>query len=234
MPRPGADELLVSEIFGPTIQGEGPSAGRSAAFLRLGMCNLQCTWCDTKYTWDAEQYDLNAELRRMPHPEVATAIDGIAVPLLVITGGEPALQAPGCVSLINALKIRKSVEIETSGTVWLGPLATEADQIVVSPKLCNSGVRTTTRLRMQVLQRLAELDHAVFKFVVRGPQDLSEVAELVESLDLDGSTVWIMPEATSSQVLHDRLARLVDPVAGLGWNLSGRLHIELWEDARGR
>lgn len=234
MARPGTDELLVSEIFGPTIQGEGPSAGRSAAFLRLGMCNLRCKWCDTKYTWDAGHYDLNEELHPMRHQEVAAAIDQVAVPLLIITGGEPALQAPGCVSVIDALKIRKNVEIETSGTVWLGPLATKADLIVVSPKLRNSGVRATARLRMPVLRRLADLHHAIFKFVVEEPEELREVAELVETLDLDNSRVWIMPQATSSQVLRDRLGPLVNPVSSLGWNLSGRLHIELWGDARGR
>ncbi|MDQ3757733.1 MAG: 7-carboxy-7-deazaguanine synthase QueE, partial [Actinomycetota bacterium] len=35
--------LVVSEVFGPTWQGEGPSVGRTAAFVRLGRCNLACT-----------------------------------------------------------------------------------------------------------------------------------------------------------------------------------------------
>jgi 7-carboxy-7-deazaguanine synthase len=50
--RPGAGELLVSEISGPTLQGEVPSAWQAAAFVRLGGCNLSCRWCDTAYTWD--------------------------------------------------------------------------------------------------------------------------------------------------------------------------------------
>lgn len=40
-----SDHLVVSEVFGPTVQGEGPSLGRRAAFVRLGRCNLECTWC---------------------------------------------------------------------------------------------------------------------------------------------------------------------------------------------
>jgi hypothetical protein len=32
----GTAILLVSEIFGPTFQGEGPSIGRRCSFLRLG------------------------------------------------------------------------------------------------------------------------------------------------------------------------------------------------------
>ena len=42
--------LVVAEVFGPTVQGEGPSAGRRASFIRLGGCNLHCDWCDTKFT----------------------------------------------------------------------------------------------------------------------------------------------------------------------------------------
>jgi len=36
--------LNVNEIFGPTIQGEGPHTGRLVGFLRLAGCNLACTW----------------------------------------------------------------------------------------------------------------------------------------------------------------------------------------------
>ena len=37
---PGPGTLVVSEVFGPTFQGEGPSLGQRAAFVRLGRCNL--------------------------------------------------------------------------------------------------------------------------------------------------------------------------------------------------
>ena len=37
--------MIISEIFGPTFQGEGPSAGQRAGFVRLGRCNLTCEWC---------------------------------------------------------------------------------------------------------------------------------------------------------------------------------------------
>lgn len=48
-------DLYVSEIFGPTFSGEGPLMGRHSAFLRLAGCNLHCSWCDTKYTWNFER-----------------------------------------------------------------------------------------------------------------------------------------------------------------------------------
>ena len=40
--------LDVQEIF-PTIQGEGPYVGYPAVFIRLGGCNLACSFCDTEF-----------------------------------------------------------------------------------------------------------------------------------------------------------------------------------------
>jgi 7-carboxy-7-deazaguanine synthase len=54
--------LLVSEVFGPTLQGEGPHTGQAAAYIRLGGCNLRCRWCGTAFTWDQNRHDLAREL----------------------------------------------------------------------------------------------------------------------------------------------------------------------------
>jgi 7-carboxy-7-deazaguanine synthase len=45
MPR----RLILAEQFGPTVQGEGPSAGQLAVFVRLSRCNLSCN-CATLRT----------------------------------------------------------------------------------------------------------------------------------------------------------------------------------------
>src|SRR3954451_15026034 len=90
-PRPpgvSGAELVVSEIFGPTFQGEGPSIGRRCGFVRLGRCNLACTWCDTKYTWDWSQYDPSVELHRRSVDDIVDAVAAMDVPMVVITGGE--------------------------------------------------------------------------------------------------------------------------------------------------
>jgi pyruvate-formate lyase-activating enzyme len=39
------ESLVLAEVFGPTVQGEGPSLGRAASFIRTGGCNLTCSWC---------------------------------------------------------------------------------------------------------------------------------------------------------------------------------------------
>lgn len=231
--RPQRGELLVSEIFGPTIQGEGPSAGAPAAFLRVGMCNLSCTWCDTKYTWDAGSFDLRQELTTMSAAQVAKAIDQIDAPMLVLTGGEPAIQSAGCSAVLDQLKEPKRIEVETSGTILLGSLEPRVDQIVVSPKLRHSGIPEHARLRWPVLERLAAAG-SVFKFVSISPRDLDEVDAIARRLDLAPDRVWIMPEATSPDVLQKRLSELVGDATRRGWSVSSRLHIAIWGDQRGR
>ena len=89
MPRAAehAGDLLVAELFGPTFQGEGPSAGQQALFVRLSRCNLSCRWCDTSYTWDWSRFDPHAEARRLPVPEVARWLLQWPVRLVVVTDG---------------------------------------------------------------------------------------------------------------------------------------------------
>ena len=42
-----ARTIAISEIFGPTIQGEGALIGKPTVFVRTGGCDYRCSWCDT-------------------------------------------------------------------------------------------------------------------------------------------------------------------------------------------
>jgi len=233
--RPGRGELLVSEVFGPTLQGEGPSAGRSAAFVRLGGCNLACVWCDTSYTWDLSRHDLASELVVRPTSEVAAQALSFGAPLIVITGGEPALQAVEAASLAKTVtRAGGAVELETSGSVPLGPLATAVRLVVVSPKLANSGGRPQARFRWAVLEEICALPHSVLKFVVTSPAELAEVDEITGRLKTMPERVWIMPQGTERGTLLARMSALAGPVAARGWSLSSRLQVVIWGNERGR
>ena len=37
-----------------TIQGEGAFTGVAAYFIRLAGCDVGCTWCDVKESWNTE------------------------------------------------------------------------------------------------------------------------------------------------------------------------------------
>ena len=38
-----------------SIDGEGPTQGELATFIRFQGCNLRCKWCDTKYSYDTNE-----------------------------------------------------------------------------------------------------------------------------------------------------------------------------------
>ena len=238
MTRAGAEAgtattLLVSEVFGPTIQGEGPSVGRPAAFVRLGGCNLDCSWCDTPYTWDWSRFRAADELRRVSVDDIVAQVAAMSVAMLVVSGGEPLLQQRALLPLLDAAAVYGwRVEIETNGTVAPDPdVSALVDQFNVSPKLGNSGIAVQRRVVPDVLRALQADGRAVFKFVVCDTSDVAEVGELVDAHGLD--PVYLMPEGVDAATVTARMRDLVGPAVAAGYRLTPRLHILLWGDRRG-
>ena len=144
--------LEIKHIF-PTLQGEGLYAGWPSVFVRLGGCNLTCSFCDTDFEDDSP----------MPLPALLAEVDklsrneqGVRVRnLIVITGGEPLRQniVPLCEELLaDGYKI----QIETNGTLFRD-LPREVD-IVCSPKNQGKGYFP---LREDLLGRISAL-----KFII--------------------------------------------------------------------
>ena len=117
--------MRVNEIF-HSLQGEGYNSGTPAVFVRFSGCNLRCPFCDTQHTGGTE----------MTEQEIVEAVKRFVpdapscAPLVVITGGEPALQLTA--SLVDALHgAGMRVAVETNGTL---PLPPNVDWITLSPK----------------------------------------------------------------------------------------------------
>jgi 7-carboxy-7-deazaguanine synthase len=226
--------LRVAETFGPTFQGEGPSAGQRAVFIRLSGCPVRCAWCDEPQTWDWSRFDRQAEHRPMTTGQLAAWADEIPADLVVITGGEPLIQQQALAPLVSALAgSGRRVEIETSGTITPDPaLAASVSTFNVSPKLASSMVPCERRIRPQALAALAASGKAVFKFVACNRGDLAEVADLEARFGL--APVWIMPEGVTADTVLAGMRDLADDVLRRGWHLTGRMHVLLWGGARGR
>lgn len=233
--------LLVNEIFGPTIQGEGPSIGHPAAFLRLAGCNLACTWCDTAYSWDWKRYDKAQEAHKMTTDEVVLQVRkhlNPAPPMLVVTGGEPMLQQRDLYDVLmqlhHQLPLGFQVEVETAGTKVPEPaLARLVHRFNVSLKLAHSRNPVGKRQVPVAITALRETGRATWKFVVGQPEQLSEVEELVVEYDLPDEDVWIMPLGTDKHELNIRMHHLAPAVIERGWRMTPRLHIQLWNNDRG-
>ncbi|MGC4857284.1 7-carboxy-7-deazaguanine synthase QueE [Micromonospora sp. DT4] len=132
--------LIVAECFGvqtPTFQGEGPSCGHPALFIRLSRCNLTCERCDTKYTWDWSHFDPRKESAKRSVTDLVAWAAPSPAELIVITGGEPLIQQRNLVALVRGLLAAgKRVEFETNGTIAPDPaLLIDGVRFNVSPKL---------------------------------------------------------------------------------------------------
>jgi 7-cyano-7-deazaguanosine (preQ0) biosynthesis protein QueE len=231
-------DLFVSEIFGPTFQGEGPSLGQRCSFLRLGGCNLACKWCDTPYTWDwtgrnGKRYDPRVELRRLSPNDVWLELSHRKTSMLVVSGGEPMLQQAALIHLLRRCREAAwRVEIETAGTIApLRDLEALVDHFNVSLKLSNSGNALAARHRPDSVEALAATGKARWKFVATDPEDLDEAAVLVGRHRLQ--PVYIMPEGTTADAVLLATQRLAEPVLARGWNLTTRLHVLIHGDRRG-
>src|SRR5450432_4049110 len=131
--------LKLSEIF-ESLQGEGVSTGSPTMFVRLAQCNLHCTWCDTKYTWDFDRYNYDEEVRELGAEDVARSVNASTTRRLVLTGGEPLLQQRALAAFFEALAPDIVVEVETNGTIPPTPeTLARVNHWNVSPKLRNAG-----------------------------------------------------------------------------------------------
>lgn len=237
--RPGEPEIFLS------LQGEGARIGQPSLFVRLSNCNLACRWCDTPYTWhfdDSMPHDSAAPADRRANQMLLDVADVAAWVLaeakdcrhLVLTGGEPTLQQPALVALVNALGPDWHIEIETNASLPLSP-AFDAlvHQINASPKLAHSGNDDAKRINPAVLGAYAHDARAWFKFVVASPDDVAEILALAEAHHLLRARIMLMPEGTSSAVLRQRMEWLAPLCVADGLGLTDRLHIHLYGDTRG-
>jgi organic radical activating enzyme len=192
-------------------------------------------WCDTKYTWDWDQYDPKREVRTLPLAEVQERLRGFPCDHLVVTGGEPLLQQTALGPLLGELaKEGCFIEVETAGTIApSGTLREIVHQWNVSPKLRNSGNPREKRDRPDAMRALASSRRASFKFVLSEPSDIEEVRELASRYGLEKDRVILMPEASEPEALARTGPWVADLSEQYGYRFSSRLQVEWWGGARG-
>ena len=235
------------EIF-RTLQGEGPSMGCPAIFLRLSLCNLHCVWCDTPFTWnwegspwkhqDDRKYSKEEQIVTRSCEELLPILTNLASKgdRLVITGGEPLLQQKEIFALLQTLPTAFSaVEIETNGTQQPdSSLDTFVTQYNVSPKLSNSHNSEKLRIQEVPMKFFAASEKAFFKFVVLSQQDLDEVYALASRFKIPAKRILLMPEGRTPEALVKNRTWIAQACLDNGYRLTDRLHVQLWGDERGR
>jgi len=237
--RGDGSTLEVQHIF-PTIQGEGPYAGMPAVFIRLGGCNLACSFCDTEFeSFRAmrseeviESVEKLAHTLETPSPLAGEGWGGgvgksdpagmppsLILPrkgvgntkLIVITGGEPLRQP--IAPLCEALLAKGfKVQIETNGTLWRE--LPEAVEIICSPKNSGNGYFP---LRPDLLKRVN-----AFKFIVSASRpDYAHVADVGQG----DAPVFVQPMDEYDKVKNEANLRLAMELSqNYGYRLSLQLH----------
>jgi 7-carboxy-7-deazaguanine synthase len=236
-PNPEAT-IPVSEVFGPTLQGEGPFAGAPVQFLRTGGCNLSCSWCDTPYTWDSDRFDLRAELTAMSAEQIVQRL--LPNLPLVVSGGEPLMHQNNLAFktvLAEAVRHGCEVHIETNGTIAPSDhLLKHVTAVAVSPKLDHAGKhkgRQNPALH-SAWATIAKGDPSVFlKVVVRNAEDVRAVTTMAAGIGWPLRQVWVMPVGTTTEALLGDWAEIAGAAAQHRVNATQRLHVLAWGDTKG-
>ena len=226
--------MQVNEIF-KSIQGEGPNFGKPAIFLRTAQCNLKCTWCDTKYTWDWENYDFQKEVNEMTIDEIKGAILDLEINHLVITGGEPLLQQDDLADLLSFLKPNFYVEIETNCTILPNKMLTDlVDQWNVSPKTENSGNPLELYENNECYYFFANQENCFFKYVVENEADIPEIKKFVTKYKIPEKRVQLMTQASTKEEIRIREKSISELAKSNNFTFSPRLHVAMWGSQRGK
>ena len=177
----------VVEIF-ESINGEGKKAGQLALFIRFQKCNLNCSYCDTKWAnSDDSPYTL-MNLEELYKKVVESGIKNVT-----ITGGEPLLQENIEIFLKKLAENPEiNVEIETNGSINLKRFGEikNAPSFTMDYKLPKSNMEKF--MDLENFKYLKEKD--TVKFVVSNIDDLERAREIIEKYSLvEKCAVYISP-----------------------------------------
>lgn len=209
--------LQISEIF-YSIQGESSYAGYPCLFFRLSGCNLRCSYCDAKYTYEepGSPTPLNALLNEAAKYPKA---------LIEITGGEPLLQEAVYPLMDSLLAAGRTVLLETNGSLNIARVPREVVKIL-DLKCPDSGM--AEKMDLANLDLLAP--HDEIKFVVSSRPDYDWAKEMIREHRLAEKAKLILSPVIGS--LAPALLAEWLMADALPARLQLQLHTLLWPDMK--
>ncbi|MEO5768524.1 MAG: radical SAM protein [Polyangia bacterium] len=210
--------MRITEIY-RSIQGETQYAGLPCTLVRTTGCDLRCGYCDSAFAFQGGE--------EMSVAEVVAAVDKLAVPLVLLTGGEPMLQREIGDLAARLLTDGYRVMIETSGAHPLDRLPPEVVRIV---DMKTPGSGETGRMRLEVLEGLRAQD--AVKFVICNEDDYRWAVDMIRNRGLAGRTEILLSPAHGQVDPRDLVAWILRDRLPARLNL--QLHKYVWPpDARG-
>ncbi len=206
-----------------SINGEGRKAGQLAVFIRFKGCNLNCSYCDTKWS---NQHD--AESTQMTEQEIYDYIKACKVENVTLTGGEPLIQKD-IKFLLEKLSLDDSlnIEIETNGAAdisCVNSISGKRPSVTLDYKLPSSGMEE--HMNMDNYSHLTSID--TVKFVSGSLDDLEKAKEIINTYSLAGKcAVYISPvfrNIETAEIVEFMIENNMNKV-----NLQIQLHKVIWD-----
>jgi 7-carboxy-7-deazaguanine synthase len=188
---------VVEEFF--SLQGEGFQTGRAAYFIRLGGCDIGCSWCDSRFSWNPKVHPM-VETETIINRVIESGADSV-----VVTGGEPLMWSLDL--LCDGLK-RKNIStfIETSGAY---PLTGNWNWICLSPKK-----------NMPPMDEICKVADEL-KVIIQGKSDF-EWAEKYHKLVNSGCRLYLQPEWSRFENIVPEIVEYIKK--NTMWRISLQVH----------
>jgi 7-carboxy-7-deazaguanine synthase len=208
--------MKVSEIFF-SLQGEGVLMGTPTTFVRFVGCNLDCTWCDTKYAREG------GDERTID--QIFDQIESFETPFVCLTGGEPLIQDEIYKLIDTLLENSYHVTIETNGSIPLDRIPNSEDVLISMDVKCpSSGM--SDKIVYDNLEFLSPRDQ--LKFIIADRVDYLFALKVMREHEINAPIIMTPVGGTDLKeltewVLRDKIFVRVLP----------QLHKLIWGEKRG-
>ena len=208
-----------------SIDGEGPTAGELAVFIRFQGCNLRCSYCDTKYSWDEDSMK-NVEV--LSAKEIYDYIKSTKVKNVTLTGGEPLIQK----NINNLLELLNKDEelvthIETNGSVNIKDFKNEYKNIIFILDYKSPSSNMMKHMNEENFNIVDNKD--VYKFVIGTKEDINKALEIIKLYDLQNKCLIYFSPVFDSSLTMEEIVEFMKENNLNNVRLQVQLHKIIWD-----